>query len=84
MAKYLDRNEFLRKEITQIHILPDGKISLIPLVGNHLIEMHSYDNLDKKLRKLELFYKKAMNQGGWGKYSKINIEYKNQIVCTKI
>ncbi|MBN2746202.1 MAG: hypothetical protein JXR34_05700 [Bacteroidales bacterium] len=84
MAKYLDKDDFLRKEITQINILPDGKINLIPLVGSHIIEMHSFDTMDHKLRKLGIFYKKAINQGGWGKYSKINIEYKNQIVCTKI
>jgi cell division protein FtsQ len=84
MAKFLDKDSFLRREITQIDIALDNKIILIPLVGQHIIEMNSFSDYAKKLIKLKIFYTQTINQGGWSRYSKINIEYKNQIVCTKI
>ena len=84
MAKYIDGNKFLKEEITQVNIAGDGTITMIPLVGRHTIEMLSFDNTEEKLHKLEIFYKKGLRTSGWGKYKKINIEYKNQIVCTKI
>ena len=84
LATLVDNDKFLKKEITQINISGDGTITMIPLVGRHTIEMLSFDNMDRKLRKLKIFYKKGLRHSGWGKYRKINIEYKDQIVCTKI
>jgi cell division protein FtsQ len=83
MAQYIDQDAFLRKEITQINI--SGKeIHLVPLVGRHIIVMHDFTHFKRKLKKLKIFYKKGLSQGGWNRYKRINIEYRNQIVCTKI
>lgn len=83
IGKYIDNDDFLRKEITQIDIRSKNQIILIPLVGRHIIEMQSFANYDQKLKKLKIFYKNGLSQGGWGRYNKINIEFRNQIVCTK-
>ena len=42
-----------------------------------------YVNYEEKFEKLETFYKKALNQIGWNKYSRISLEFDNQIICTK-
>lgn len=84
LAAKINNDDFLKDEITQININSDQSIDLIPLVGNHVIQMLSLNNYDEKLEKLKLFYKEGLKQSGWGKYKKINIEYKDQIVCTKI
>ena len=84
MVVKINNDTFLRDEITQINLKSDQSIHLIPLVGNHIIEMLTFKNLDKKMDKLKLFYKQGLKQSGWGRYKKINIEYKDQIVCTKI
>ena len=41
------------------------------------------DNFENKLARLKEFYKKGLNQVGWNKYSRINLEFSNQIICTK-
>jgi len=84
MAAKINNDDFLKNEITQIVVNNDQTINLIPLVGNHIIEMFSFENYEEKLDKLKIFYKKGLRQSGWGKYKKINIEFKDQIVCTKI
>ena len=37
-----------------------------------------------KDRLVMIFYQNGLNKVGWNIYSTINLEYKNQVVCTKI
>ena len=83
MAKTIDQDNFLRKEITQID-LESHQINLIPLVGRHVVVMRTFNDYERKLRKLKIFYKQGLSKGGWDRYRTINIEFKNQVVCTKI
>ena len=38
---------------------------------------------ETKLDKLRAFYQKGLNNIGWNKYSKLNIEFDNKIIGTK-
>ena len=73
--------------IEQIHIEPDAKgtfvATLIPRVGDHTIFLGTLDQLDTKLRRLQIFYQQGLPQVGWNKYSRLDLQYGNQIVCTK-
>ncbi|MEG1839011.1 MAG: cell division protein FtsQ, partial [Bacteroidaceae bacterium] len=62
---------------------PEKNIELVPRIGEHIVFMGKLDHFEDKLARLELFYKKALNQVGWNKYERINIEFSNQIICTK-
>ena len=39
--------------------------------------------VEKKMKRLEFFYKYGLSQAGWNKYSYINLEFDNQIICKK-
>ena len=41
------------------------------------------DHFEDKLDRLKTFYGKALNEVGWNKYSRISLEFSNQIICTK-
>ena len=56
---------------------------MVPRVGEHIVFLGKIDNFEEKLAKLKLFYEKALNQVGWNKYSRISLEFNNQIICTK-
>ncbi|MEA3451904.1 MAG: cell division protein FtsQ, partial [Bacteroidota bacterium] len=56
---------------------------LIPKIGDFRIILGSIDSIDTKIRNLKAFYQHAGSKISWDKYSKINLEYTNQIVCTK-
>ena len=71
------------EQVEQIHVTPKQEIVLVPRIGNHIIEIGKADNLEKKLAKLEEFYKEGLNKVGWNKYNKINIEFDKQVICTK-
>jgi cell division protein FtsQ len=56
---------------------------MVPRVGNHIIEFGEAENIEEKLDKLYTFYLNGMNKIGWNKYSKLNIEFGNKVICTQ-
>ena len=83
LGNFLSENDFWNKQIEQINVLPDNNIELIPRVGNHVIYFGKIDDIKEKFERLKIFYRKALNKVGWNKYSRINLEFSNQIICTK-
>ena len=82
-AQYIKQDTLWDAQIEQIVVDQKNDIELIPRVGNQRIVLGNADSLEKKMKNLLLFYKKAMPQVGWDTYKTINIKYTNQIVCEK-
>ena len=80
---FLQKNSFWNAQIEQIHVLPGKNIELVPRVGDHLIYLGKMAGFEKKLKRVKAFYERGLNQVGWNKYSRINVEFDNQIICTK-
>lgn len=90
-------NPFWSNQIEQINVLPDKGIELVPRVGDHIIfigylpeSKYNYirkkeinEFVNNKLSRIEKFYKYGLSQAGWNKYSYINVEFDNQIICKK-
>ena len=57
---------------------------MVPRIGPHIIILGSIDNYEAKFEKLWLFYTEGLKNVGWNQYLKINLKYKDQIVCSKI
>jgi cell division protein FtsQ len=74
---------FWRSQIEQLNVLPDGSIEMIPRVGDHIVYLGQPTHLNEKLVRLEKFYRYGLSKTGWNKYSYINIEFSNQIICKK-
>ena len=97
LSKEIMDNVFWKNQIEQINVLPDLSIEIIPRVGNHIICFGRMpeaktkeeratlikDFFNKKITRLEKFYKYGLSQAGWNKYSYINLEFDNQIICKK-
>lgn len=83
IGRHIKESDFWNSQIEQIHVTEDQKLEIVPRVGNQIIYLGTPTHLEKKLGNLELFYKKVMPTVGWNKYSQINLEFENQIICTK-
>ncbi|MCC6251260.1 MAG: hypothetical protein IT238_02220 [Bacteroidia bacterium] len=81
-AKYLASNEFWNAQIVQVFI--DKDVELIPRAGSHTIVLGDFRDIDSKMNNLFKFYQTGLSKVGWNIYEKINLKYKNQIICTKI
>ena len=80
---FLQKNSFWNAQIEQIHVLPDKNIELVPRVGDHVIYLGKLDDFERKLKTGKGIYEKGLNKVGWNKYSRISVEFGNQIICTK-
>lgn len=84
LADQLEANTFLRAQIDQIYLNSDNEFELTPKIGDQSIILGNLSNIERKLKKLEAFYKQAMPVNGWNKYKSINLKYKGQVVCSKL
>ena len=84
LSTYITEDKFLKSQIEQIYVDPNGEFELIPRIGNHIILVGGAENLEDKFERLFVFYKYGLSKTGWSKYNIINIKFKNQIVCSKI
>lgn len=97
MANAIMENDLWKNMIEQINVLPDHGIELVPRIGEHVVYIGSMpqsksfskrrelvkDFVDRKLTRLEKFYRYGLSQVGWNKYPYINLEFDNQIICKK-
>lgn len=82
-VNYIRGDSFWSAQIDQIYIDGKDEVNLIPRVGNHLIHLGTFENYKGKLKNLEAFYDKVLPEVGWDKYSLINLEYRDQVVCKR-
>ncbi len=80
---FLLEHPLWRSQVEQLHVLADGTVEMIPRVGEHIIYLGAPTNLEKKLSRLEKFYRYGLSKAGWNKYSRISLEFDNQIICKK-
>lgn len=87
ISYYVCSDPFLSAQIGQIHREKNGDFVLVPQVGKQIIIFGSANSdleVEKKFKKLILFYKQGLPYEGWNKYSEINLKYDKQIVCKKL
>jgi len=83
LVEFIEGDDFWRVQIKQIDVNASGELSMVPLVGDQLIEFGEPDDYREKFRNLKALYEQAFNRWGWDKYKKISLKYKDQVVCTK-
>ena len=97
LSRTLMQSDLWKNQIEQINVTDDRTIELIPRVGNHVVaigqlpEAKSKQERDRpvgdyvlrKLDRLEKFYRYGLSQAGWNKYSRIDLEFDNQVICKR-
>lgn len=83
LATYINEHPFWKSQVVQINVLYGPEFELIPRVGKHVILLGGVNDLKEKLQNVEALYKSDFNENGWNRYRKINVKFKNQVVCTK-
>ena len=83
LITYLSNDKFLSAQIDQIYVNAVGELSMVPRVGEQIILFGDPDDFQIKFRNLKALYTDGFKDGGWSIYKSINLEFHNQIVCTK-
>lgn len=77
----INNDDLWRAQFTQIEVKSDKTLEIVPLLGNHLINFGSAENVNAKLRRLSVFYKQIYPIKGWDNFSEVSVAYAHQIVC---
>ncbi len=81
LTTYIDSHPLLNAFIDHIVVNSKREFELIPKNGVHIIELGNLSRMEQKLNKLLVFYKHGLTKLGWSKYNRVNLKYKNQVVC---
>ena len=84
VARKINDDEFLKKHVFEIHQDRKKHIFLKLRNSNFIVQLGGIEALDKKINNLKAFYKKALRDKTLINYSKVNLQFDNQVICTKI
>ncbi len=83
VGKYILTDSFWMAQVAQIDITPQAGFEMVPVMGDHIVEMGNADEIEKKFKRLYTFYQKAWLQNGINTYEKLDVQYDNQVVAIK-
>lgn len=81
---YVNKDDFLRKNVIGIHIEDEGRYQLKFRIENFIVNLGGVENLDEKFKNFMAFYVKATKDKTLENYAVVSLEFDNQVVCTKI
>lgn len=84
VARKVEQDDFLKKNVIEIHQDVNKVIYLRLRQCHFLVQLGSVDFLDKKINNLKAFYQKSLKENTLNNYSKVNLQFDNQVVCTKM
>ncbi len=82
LINYINENKFWTMQVGQIDIDSKGYVVMYPQVGKLRMEFGQIEDIEKKFKKLEIFFKQILPTKGWDAYQKkVNVAFKDQIIC---
>ena len=86
-ASFINEDPFWNAQVAQIDINNCGAdcwtMSMIPVVGNHKVDLGDGTDIASKFHRLYLFYDQVLKRTGFDKYQKIDVQYNGQVIGVK-
>lgn len=76
-------DDFLKKNIIGIQIMPNGSLKMLNRNFNYQIDFGNTENVEVKFNNYKAFFQKAVLDSSLYKYKKIDLRFTQQVVCTK-
>jgi cell division protein FtsQ len=83
LFRLIYNDEFLKKNIIGIQILPNGSLKMSNRNYDYVIEFGRAINVKDKFKNYKAFFQKAVLDSSLYHYKKINLMFTQQVVCTK-
>ncbi len=84
LSAYIRSDEFWMAQVEAVNIQYDGSFELTMQLGDETVSLGKRNDWDKLFPKLKLTYEKFARDQSWGKYDRIDLQYRNQVVCRKL
>lgn len=76
-------DDFLKKNIIGVQIMPNGSLKMLNRNFNFQIDFGRIINVERKFKNYKAFFQKTVLDSSLYKYSKIDLRFTEQVVCTK-
>ena len=83
LLRFVYDDDFLKKNIIGIQIMPSGSIKMLNRNFDYEIEFGQTVNIERKFKNYKAFYQKTVVDSSLYQYKKINLTFTQQVVCTK-
>ncbi|SIS80657.1 cell division protein FtsQ/DivIB [Belliella pelovolcani] len=81
LIRFIEKDEFWKAQITGLELNRKNDIRMYQQVGKQVIEFGAAEQIEEKFKKIALFYNEILPAKGWNTYSRVNVKYKDQIIC---
>jgi cell division protein FtsQ len=82
-ALFILNNPFWMAQTEQIDITGDRTFEMVPTIGNHIVKLGNGDDIDKKFRRLLVFYQQVMSKTSFDKYNIVDVQFGGQVIGSK-
>ena len=76
-------DEFLKKNIIGVQIMPNGSLKMLNRNYNYQIDFGGTIRMNAKFNNYKVFFQKAVLDSSLYKYKTIDLRFAHQVVCTK-
>lgn len=81
MLQNIQKDPFWRAQIATLLLNRNGELQIHTQLSRQVVYFGTPEESSQKFEKLQIFYTHILPQRGWNKYRKVDIRFKNQIVC---
>lgn len=81
LLEYIEKDDFWKAQIAHVFVRKNGEVELFPQVTKQKVEFGAPEDFEEKFSKLMTFYKEILPKKGWNYYNKVNVKFKDQIIC---
>ncbi|NAS29479.1 hypothetical protein GTQ40_00700 [Flavobacteriaceae bacterium R38] len=82
LSQFIEQDDFLNKNIVGVH-KRGNKFELKLRIDDFIVLLGDVDQMERKFRNFKAFYQKSQKDKTLAQYSIVNLQYNNQVVCTK-
>lgn len=82
-AVFILNDSFWMSQTEQIDITKDRCFEMVPTVGNQIVKLGDGNDIDKKFKRLFIFYQQVMSTTGFNRYNFVDVRFDGQVIGTK-
>ena len=83
VLRMINEDEFLKKNIIGVEVLPNGSLVMANRNYDFQIDFGRTINIEKKFKNYKAFFQKGVSDSTLNKYKRINLKFTKQVVCIK-
>ena len=83
LADFINKDEFLVKHVTGLHRLPGGQYEIHLRQLDFVVVVGAVSEVERKFKNFKAFYRKALKEEKLNAYKKVDLQFGDQVVCTK-